>query len=500
MSCSSIGSSGAYQYLDTPQLSYTQDADGLHFSWTAVEGAKKYVLQKNIYGSWKTLLESAECAYTDTENVYGQEVTYRVYAKTEVSGYIKADECIVTSTLFGVPSGLAVKSEGFNQLYITWEKAIGAEGYILYRATSKDGEYQEVKKFSSPSVTSYYDGKLKLGQKYYYKVLAYGGKEIHWCEEIASGTSKMIKPTMETVHYCSPTSIKIRWEKVDIADGYYVYRKSTSGSWKKIATIKKNSTLSYTDKKAKGMYEYAVCAYKEDGGKKHVSDKPEPIKAYTLSKPTIKSITQVENSPSVKITWNKVKNANEYRVYRKIGSKGSWSLRKTTYGNDTSCTMKIEPGKTYYWKVIPVMEKDKVIYIIGEESKSKSYSFSLPKLKYDFVTSCSKTKKRNEIKIKIKNNGSQSLYIYSANAALLDGEESSGMNDRELKLVSSSGKKLSSTTLKKSSTKTLYFDIVGSSTRFHKGSVLQLQFKYDGLYYIIYISADGASPDLYYLE
>lgn len=57
--------------------------------------------------------------------------------------------------------------------------------------------------------------------------------------------------------------ITVKWGKVTGADGYYVYRKTSSTSWTKIATISSGSTVSYTDKGAKAgsTYIYTVKAY-----------------------------------------------------------------------------------------------------------------------------------------------------------------------------------------------------------------------------------------------
>ena len=60
------------------------------------------------------------------------------------------------------------------------------------------------------------------------------------------------------------SALKLTWTRNSRATGYYVYRKTGSGSWSKIKTISKNSTLSYTDKAVKRgkTYTYRIYAYK----------------------------------------------------------------------------------------------------------------------------------------------------------------------------------------------------------------------------------------------
>ena len=61
----------------------------------------------------------------------------------------------------------------------------------------------------------------------------------------------------------SKSGITFKWNKVSGASGYYVYRKTGSGDYEKIATVKGGSKVSYVDKKAKKgkTYYYTVKAY-----------------------------------------------------------------------------------------------------------------------------------------------------------------------------------------------------------------------------------------------
>ena len=62
----------------------------------------------------------------------------------------------------------------------------------------------------------------------------------------------------------------IKWNKSKDATGYYIYRSTKKNSgYKKIATIKKNKTVKYVDKKSlksKRIYYYKVVAYKKTNG------------------------------------------------------------------------------------------------------------------------------------------------------------------------------------------------------------------------------------------
>ena len=59
---------------------------------------------------------------------------------------------------------------------LKWRKAADADGYIVYRAASKNGKYQKIKTISNGSITEYTDKKVKSGKKYYYRVQVYQKK------------------------------------------------------------------------------------------------------------------------------------------------------------------------------------------------------------------------------------------------------------------------------------------------------------------------------------
>ncbi len=79
-------------------------------------------------------------------------------------------------------------------LKIKWGGDSDSEGYVLYRATSKDGTYEKIKTVKDKYTCSYTDTGLKSGKTYYYKVRGYMkyGNENKYCKysSIRSGKSK----------------------------------------------------------------------------------------------------------------------------------------------------------------------------------------------------------------------------------------------------------------------------------------------------------------------
>jgi hypothetical protein len=125
----------------------------------------------------------------------------------------------------------------------------------------------------------------------------------------------------------SDSGITFTWKKVADADGYYVYHKSGSGSYSRIATITNNATVSYLDTKVSAgvTYTYTVIAYKSSVKSSYDKAGKSIVR---LSKP---SISRSNSSSGVTLSWNKIAGSKGYSIDKKTGS-GSWktAVQKTT--------------------------------------------------------------------------------------------------------------------------------------------------------------------------
>jgi lactocepin len=156
-----------------------------------------------------------------------------------------------------------------NAITLTWNKVSGANGYEVYRATSKNGKYTKV---ASVTKTSYKDSKLKAGKTYYYKVCAYKSVEgTKLCGDysaiVVAGT-QTAKPSLKVV--AGKKKATLTWKKVSGADGYELQMStSKSGNYKKIKTVN-SKTVKYTKSKlTKGKkYFFKMRTYRTVGGKK----------------------------------------------------------------------------------------------------------------------------------------------------------------------------------------------------------------------------------------
>ena len=77
-----------------------------------------------------------------------------------------------TTVKLAAVTGLKVKNSSKKTVTVTWKKVKGATGYVVYRATKKNGKYKAVKTITKASTTKFKNKKLKKKKTYYYKVRA----------------------------------------------------------------------------------------------------------------------------------------------------------------------------------------------------------------------------------------------------------------------------------------------------------------------------------------
>jgi fibronectin type 3 domain-containing protein/GH25 family lysozyme M1 (1,4-beta-N-acetylmuramidase) len=247
------------QYIAAPQLSsVTNAASGVTVKWKASSGATQYrVFRKVSGGKWTKVGDTTSTSYTDTKAKGGTTYIYTVRClssdgKSYTSGYDAAGKQI---TYIATPK-LSSVSNGTKGVTIKWSASEGAVRYRVYRKTGS-GSWGRIGETTS---TSYTDTTAKAGTTYTYTVrcITADGKSTTSGYDSTGKTVKRLTQPTPTVSKVS-SGIKTSWSKVSGASKYYVYRKTASGSWSKIATT---TSTSYTDTTAqKGTtYYYTVRA------------------------------------------------------------------------------------------------------------------------------------------------------------------------------------------------------------------------------------------------
>ena len=265
---------------------------------------------------------------------------------------------------------LTITSSGAATISLKWTTFSRADGYKVYRKTSKDGKWKTIK---TTAKGTYTDKKLKLGKTYWYKVRAYrkSGKSTEYTpySKVKYSKTKLPKPTIK-ISGVSANAIKISVSKSKAAEGVVIYRKnSKNGTWKK---IKSTTAKTYTKKslKYKKTYYYKAKAYKKVGKKYYYSaySSQKKAKAYVRK---VKVSDKHSSSVVGKIKWNKVYGATKYQVYMR-GATGKFKYKTST--KSTYMTIRNSAGWLNY--------KVRAVQKVG----SKSYYGSLSSvIRYDWI-------------------------------------------------------------------------------------------------------------------
>ena len=227
----------------------------------------------------------------------------------------------------------------------------GAKNYKVYRSTSKNGTYSPMK---TTTGTTYTNTSGKPNVYYYYYVVAVDA------EGIVSPRSNIIgrrvdcaQPVVTISNDAATGKPKLTWEAVDGAAKYEVYLSDNGGeSYTKVSTTIKTS-INHNSAVAGVQYRYKV---------KVVPENPEATSAFSSAKyrtcdlpRTNVTLSNIEITGKIKITWEAVEGAVKYDVYR--SDDGGENYEKVTTTTKTSINHgSAKAGQVYYYKVVAVAE------------------------------------------------------------------------------------------------------------------------------------------------
>lgn len=161
---------------------------GVKVTWSAVAGATGYKVYRATkkngkYKLLKTLDSESKTSFTNKKTLSGKKYYYKVKSYVEFDDKIyksdfSASDSVVTKP--GKPQNVSITGKSTDSLTVSWSKVPRADGYKIYRASSKDGNYKIVKTVHSGSTTSWKDTGLKSNSTKYYKVKAFVEYGEHW--------------------------------------------------------------------------------------------------------------------------------------------------------------------------------------------------------------------------------------------------------------------------------------------------------------------------------
>lgn len=379
-SYSKVESGGTITYTSISYLK-SKNNKSMEIGWSVIGTATGYEISRSTSknGSYKQIAminSQSQSSYVDKSVKEGKRYYYKIRVigqegtETIYSDWSNA----VSGRTAKKPSKIKVTSRNSTTLRISWTGDKNAAGYIIKRATSQNGKYKKVGTVKGGDTTSFDNKKVKAGKTYYYQVEAYNynGKKKGYSGYSSAVSGKTLSGTSITkVESTSSTKQTITWKKNNDAKGYQIYQStSKDGTYKKIKTISNKKTTSYkvTGLQPGEKYFYKVrCINKVDGvtGYSDYST----VRGARVAKAVIKQ-AEGDSGTKIKLTWDEVKDADSFVIYRSTSSGGTYKKIGTAEGTATSYTdSKLQMTKMYYYKLEVKMKGYKAT---GTSGKSKA--------------------------------------------------------------------------------------------------------------------------------
>jgi fibronectin type 3 domain-containing protein len=321
-------------------------------SWNPVQGAASYSVFRSVTGADGTFTRikvTTETSYIDTNLTIGTIYYYQVSVALNNMGESERSTTVfVCPMLPSMPVNVRTEVISGNSIVISWDAAMSADSYRVYRADTANGTYN-ILSTATVSGLSYNDTSVTVGGEYYYKVS--GTNNLGEGEKSSYTFGATILPSVPeglTGTSQSQSQISISWNTVFGASAYKLYRADTiSGPFTLLTTLT-IPDLSYTDTSLNPVteYFYRVSAVNGIGE----STQSAVVSAITQIPPPDTIIASPDSAVSIAINWSNVVGAINYKLYRSIDGNGHYELITTTPSLSYSDVI-TDTTKIYFYKV-----------------------------------------------------------------------------------------------------------------------------------------------------
>ena len=248
------------QFLNTPE---TLEDNKVKISWETVAGAEKYRIYRKTedekkYTRIATVGEDVFTYIDKSSKKDGETYIYAVKAVNGTNAGILSSKNIVT--LFGVKKPVA--SCVGETVTVKWDAVENATDYKLFKKNS-EGQWDLV--CSGADVLEYVDAQVSKGNKYTYSLVVEKDGEYSSFDTKGITAYCLAEPEISSIKSGVDNSVVIKWNKIEGATKYNVYRESPFEDYTLIGTTTKTSFKDTDEKDNNYFYTYYVEAANEYG-------------------------------------------------------------------------------------------------------------------------------------------------------------------------------------------------------------------------------------------
>ena len=331
----------------------------LNVSWSAVSGASGYEVYASTFADKGFVLYANVTKNTAT--LSGLKINTPLYIKVrtyvtsgKVRIYSQYDSLVATGLPIPLSPVIKTSSLSYNTVKLSWTAIENASGYIIERLNPTDSTFSVIAETSS-SQTEFNVTDLNVNASYSFRMRSYvddvSGRVFSDYSAVVVGIPKLSTPGGLSVVSSQYNQLSITWAAVAGAEGYYVYR-STSSKFTGETLVYSGDQNQFTDTglTTNSTYYYRLMAVINDkttiifsSYSSVVSGKPVPAST---------TVTAVSiNHTTTSLSWDPVDGATGYDLYVATSAKGKFSLLTSTKAMSYLHTKRVL-GATLYYKVV----------------------------------------------------------------------------------------------------------------------------------------------------
>lgn len=336
------------------------DSHSVRISWSGLVEADRYRIERSGAGEGAFALagevDGDVAAFQDFGLTPETAYDYRIiaYRGNRIVGYndgIRAQTvAAVDERVPQMPAGFTVTAEGPTVVRVEVEPTGGNDGYRYYYSRNAGGPFQIADEDQTDDQGRIYG--LRPGTAYYFAVRGYAGENLSPMTEAKpvvtpAAEGDLQRPDGLAAESVSSSSIRIRWNPVEGAETYSVYRSDN-----RVGEYRYAGSADEPEFRDQGLFPEHTYYYRVEAcGGNAVSDRSPFAEATTLPFfPPFNLEAVPDSGDSIALSWQESEGALGYRVLCSPMKVGPYSELGDVEEPKFLVTG-LEAGKPYYFKV-----------------------------------------------------------------------------------------------------------------------------------------------------
>ncbi|WP_316636513.1 hypothetical protein [uncultured Ruminococcus sp.] len=249
------------KYYAAPQLTLSNEEDGVRIKWNAIAGASKYRVYYKGSNGWTKLTDTSGTSVLDDDVASGTNYTYTIRAMDANNNHLSWYYTDGFRIQFIRAPQFSVSNEA-DGVKISWDKVGGAKKYRIFYYGSKGWT-----RMVDTADTSYIDKDVSSNHTFTYTVRCITEDGSAYTSDFRPGKSVKYVAAPKLTLSNTSSGVSIKWNAVAGASKYRVYYKGRNG-WTKL-TDSTGTSFVDTDVADGSSYTYTIRAM--DANNNHLS-------------------------------------------------------------------------------------------------------------------------------------------------------------------------------------------------------------------------------------